>query len=101
MIQPYCVFLHAQIELEAKQGMSKLEQVCEEINEAERAKQERRALKKQKRKARKKNKGAVENGDTASQKGGVEQNGVSQEEIKCEVISNVCQKKLPGHQWRQ
>ncbi|XP_072043576.1 gametogenetin-binding protein 2-like [Amphiura filiformis] len=63
--------------LEAKQGMSKLEQVCEEINEAERAKQERRALKKQKRKARKKNKGMMENGDTAAQK------GLSQE-IKCE-----------------
>ena len=70
--------------LEAKQGMSKLELVCEEINEAERAKQERKALKKQKRKARKKNKGVTENGDTAAAgRKGVESN--EKVEDKCEV----------------
>ncbi|XP_033628175.1 gametogenetin-binding protein 2-like [Asterias rubens] len=46
--------------LEAKQGMSKLEQVCEEITEADRVKQQKRDQKKQRRKARKKNKNAAE-----------------------------------------
>ena len=49
--------------LEAKQGMSKLEQVCEEITEADRLKQQKRDQKKQRRKARKKNKSAAECGE--------------------------------------
>lgn len=51
---------HNQMALEAKQGMSKLEQVCEEITEADRVKQQKRDQKKQRRKARKKNKNAAE-----------------------------------------
>ena len=80
--------IYPQMALEAKQGMSKLEQVCEEINEADRAKEERRALKKQKKKAKKKNRNS----------GVLQGNGVTTD---CQVSSWVCSHKIlsPGHKY--
>ncbi|XP_022102167.1 gametogenetin-binding protein 2-like isoform X2 [Acanthaster planci] len=77
--------------LEAKQGMSKLEQVCEEITEADRLKKEKRDQKKQRRKARKKNKNTAECGETEGEGPGytlgqdpLEEPGEGQVEHQCQ-----------------
>ncbi|XP_038075546.1 gametogenetin-binding protein 2-like isoform X2 [Patiria miniata] len=71
--------------LEAKQGMSKLEQVCEEITEADRLKQQKRDQKKQRRKARKKNKNTAEGGEAEEEgRGHLEEPGEGKVEHKCQ-----------------
>lgn len=69
--------------LEAKEGMSKLELVCEEITEADRAKREKKEQKKLKKKARKKNKG---NSSPESEKNAGQRSEVVMKEVEVTIV---------------